>query len=38
MSSSAGAIIRWYLANGFTIAQIRAMFPAWFLSTPLPGG
>jgi len=27
----AGAIIRWFLANGFTVAQIRAMFPGLFL-------
>jgi hypothetical protein len=29
-SSSVGALIRWLLANGYTMAQIRAMHPAWF--------
>jgi len=29
--SSAGAIIRWFLANGYTMSQIRVMFPGLFL-------
>jgi hypothetical protein len=29
-SSSIGSLIRWLLANGYTMAQIRAMHPGWF--------
>jgi len=32
---SIGELINWYLGQGFTIGQIRAMFPGFFAGTPV---
>jgi hypothetical protein len=34
--SSTSEIIGWYLRNGFTMEQVRAMFPAFFVGDPEP--
>jgi hypothetical protein len=34
--SSTSAIIIWFLANGYTMAQIRIMFPGLFYRSPGP--
>jgi len=34
--SSASTIIMWFLANGYTMAQIRIMFPGLFLRSSGP--
>ena len=36
--AGAGAMIRWFLANGYSIAQIRQMFPGLFMVAAEPGG
>jgi hypothetical protein len=36
LPSSTSAIIRWFLANGFTMAQIRIMFPGLVFRSPGP--
>jgi hypothetical protein len=34
--SSVSAIIMWFIANGYTMAQIRIMFPGLFFRSPGP--